>query len=168
MLMRVVPVRPGVGVMVRMRLLPVPVTTRLVPRCKTLFVERQMMLSDARFSKSSTVKGIGGGKVPLVIVRSGGCDTTGGSFVAITVNVKERLVGNKPSPTTIVMVAEPDWLATGVRTALRFAPEPVKLILLVGIRPVLDDTDRKRRFAAGVSTSATCSGMVMGTSSMVV
>ena len=59
----------------------------------------------------------------------------GGRFPAFTISRNESLVRPPlPSATVTVTKAEPYWLAAGVRRMVRFAPEPPRVMPLLGSR----------------------------------
>src|SRR5688572_17829694 len=79
----------------------------------------------------------------------------GGSFTDVTVTKKFRLVDNDPSPTLIVIVADPLRLPTGMMLIVRLGPAPPSTILatLLGISVVLSDVAATLRAVAAVSGS---------------
>src|SRR5690349_6240043 len=83
-------------------------------------------------------------------------ETFAGSGVGTEmVRRKELLTALVPSVAITVSWAVPDWPGVGFKTKRRFVPDPVKTILLVGIRISLEEVARTVIFVAGVSTSLT-------------
>ena len=78
----------------------------------------------------------------------------GGELLAgVTVSRKVSLAVNEPSFTVTVIVAEPNWLLTGVTEIVRFAPEPPKTMPLLGTSVGFEDEPVRTRLEAAVSTS---------------
>jgi len=101
-------------------------------------------------------------KVTLLIVAK-----VGGSFFALTVSVNVRSMLVTPSPTVIVMFAEPDKPAAGVTVSVRLDPVPPGARFTFGTSVTLADVALTARLAAVVSGSEIANGMEIGTSSSV-
>ena len=80
----------------------------------------------------------------------------GRSFTDVTVSRNVSLaVPLSASVTVTVIVAVPNWLASGVTVTVRFAPLPPNTMFALGTRAGFDELPVTVRSAAAVSTSPT-------------
>src|SRR5437588_166769 len=143
------------GVTVTVRLEPLPPKTMLLTGTSVglddVALSTRLL---AAVSASPMVKLSGPVDVSSAVVWSAMFDIVGGELLAgVTVSRKVSLAVDEPSFTVTVIVAEPNWLLTGVTEIVRFAPEPPKTMPLLGTSVGLDDEPVRTRLEAAVSTS---------------
>ena len=167
-----VPVSPATGVAVTVLVVPEPETTRRLLGSKVWLLDVAVTETMA-LSTSVTVKG----NAPVLVLGkmdcAGTCETTGGSFTAVTVSRKVSLrCPPSVSVTVTVMVLVP--LASGAGKTVRVRVEPVpastRLAALFGTRDVLLEVAVTTSDEIAVSTSpiVKLSGPVPPTASSVI
>src|SRR4051812_26467340 len=86
-------------------------------------------------------------------------EMVGAVLTPLTVNKNGELAVEPPSFTDTVIVAVPVWPVAGVTVTVRLLPLPLKTILALGTRAVLDELPARVRLAIGVSASLIVNGM---------
>ncbi len=110
----------------------------------------------AAVSASPTVNPIALVAVSSVVLRLARSDSVGGALGgAVTVNRNVSLAENCPSLTVSVIVAVPDWPATGVIVTVRVAPLPPNTRFPADTSAGLDDDPVITRLMTVVSVSVT-------------
>jgi len=94
------------------------------------------------------------------MTRSASGSRVGGSFTEETDTVK-AVMALAPwlSETVTVIIAVPNWFASGVTFTMRLVPLPPRTMLAGGITPGLEEPALTARLEAGVSVSATVKAM---------
>src|SRR6185503_11570650 len=151
------PDRCPAGVTMSARLVPLPPRTMLLSGTSdvsdddAVTVNRSAGVSTSLTANGSTPVDMSSAmdwlRIPVMV---------GGSFTGLTVKVKDAdAKANAPSKTSIVILAEPDWFASGASVTVRLDPLPPNTMLFVGISAGFEEKCRSARLAAGVVASAT-------------
>ena len=154
--MGAMPIWPGAGVSVTVRLLLLPPKRMLLVGRRVGFAElAERVRVEAGVSASPTVNGMGAVETLIKVFVGGIEEMTGAVFAGSTVTVKEVLLDFPPvSMTQTVMMEEPAW-GVAVTLTVRLAPLPPKAMLPFGIIEGLAEMPLSVRFAAGSSASRT-------------
>src|SRR5688572_757518 len=112
------------GIMVRVRLVPVPPIVMFAVGTSEGFEDATLSTSELGVSASERAKGIEPVLVSSSIARSVSAEIAGGRFGAVTVRTKLSEAVNWPSLTVILTVANPERPAIGVRVTVRLLPTP--------------------------------------------
>ena len=153
------PACPAAGVIVTLRLVPLPPKT--MPAFGTnpgLAEVPEMFRLPAGVSRSSTVKSMAGVEVLRRVLVAGMLEITGAVLRGKTVTAKLVLLERAPvSVTDRVIIDVPVW-PPAVTLTVRFAPLPPKAMLPTGITVVSEGDLLKVRLVAGSSASPMVNG----------
>src|ERR1043165_275370 len=162
MVIRALPNWLGLGVIVTVQSAPLPTSWIFWLGTKLGLAELAVTIRlAAGLSTSWMVKEIGPLGVSSLIRTLAIGLTVGGSFTGLTVTKKLvlALVPQTGSVTVSVMVAEPNWSASGDKLTWRSDPLPVKRMFSLEIKPGLEERPVTIRLAAAFSQLSTANGM---------
>ena len=154
------PVWPTTGVIVMVRVPPLPPKTTLATGMSIRFDEDaasvRLLAADCA---SLTEKLTGPTGTPAVVERSAMLAMLGG-VLGLTVTTKDCDELSPPASVTVmVIVPDPVWPLAGVTVAVRLAPLPPRMTFATGITAGLEEATLKLRLPAAVSASPTVNGI---------
>src|ERR1043166_2868701 len=167
MVIRETPLWLVAGVMMRARLVPLPPKTMFAVGTRVRLEEVPLTVRlAAAVSTSPIMKGITPVEVSSLMVWFGMAEMTGASFTELTVRRKLLLVPPLfVSVREIVIVAVPNWLASGVTVTVRFAPLPPRTMFPLGTSAGFEEKVDKVSKDTGVVSSAMVNGIEIGRAS---